>query len=108
LSQVLASTINSRYNWPDQTVQRFSEQVLRANPLFASQDAKSLLVWHITPLDNGCVVNATARVSGIPVTGNTFYVDLGTSLISPADQDTNIYVNMITADPILLAGAASQ
>jgi hypothetical protein len=108
MSQVLASTINSRYDWPDQTVQRFGEQVLRANPYFAGQDASSLLAWHIRPRDNGCVVSATAKVSGTPIGGNAFYVDLETSLVLPDDQDTSIYVNMITADSIVLASAASQ
>src|SRR6186997_1063431 len=74
LSQVLASTINSRNDWPDQTVRRYSEQVVRADPLFAGQDPKTLLSWHITPRNNGCVVGATARTSGIPVKGNAFYV----------------------------------
>ena len=108
LGQVLASTINYRYDWPDQTVQRFSEQVLRAIPSFAGQDAKSLLAWQIARRDNGCVVRATARVSGTPVGGSAFYVDLEEKLVLPDDQMTILYVNMVTSDPIVLARAPTQ
>ena len=108
LGRVLASAINYRYGWPDQTVQRFSEQVLRAIPSFAGQDANSLLAWQITRRDNGCVVRATARVSGTPVGGNAFYVDLEDNLVLPDDQMTIIFVNMVTSDPIALASDTSQ
>ena len=108
LGQVLASTINYRYDWPDQTVQRFSEQALRAVPSFAGQDAKSLVTWHVARRDNGCLVSATAKVSGTPVGGYAFYVDLEEKLVIPDDQMTIIYVNMVTSDPIALASAASQ
>ena len=107
LNQVLATPIHYRYDWPDQTVQEFSEQVLRANPYFGGQDANTLLAWHITRRDNGCVVSATTKLSGIPVDGNAFYVDLEQSLVFPDDQMTIIYVDMVTSDPIVLASAAS-